>query len=211
MQYHVVTPIRRFDRMPGEKVAHISGGWPSGLDETIEQARIRRFELIDCDDEVLRKLAHWADSIVDLSMSPRLNRVKDWSLLRTFSNLQWLSVSEIPTLTLIDFTALPYLHYLECNCRTLEGLEKATSLRELSVTCRARDFSWFAPLQELEELILESSVPESVAGIGRLELPQGSAPRGWKDRNTCRPRGSVQTGDLTLAGAEAPHFDRGGR
>jgi Leucine-rich repeat (LRR) protein len=166
--YRVVTPSPRFDPMPGQKVLYVSGGWPSDLGEIIQCDKVQRFHLSDCDDSVVRILAQVASYLVDLSVSYEGNRIRDWSLLGGFSSLERLSLGDIPSFALVDFAALPHLRYLEGQSKSLNGLEKAVSLRELSLTCPISNLSSLAPLQNLEQLILESRKLESVAGIEEL-------------------------------------------
>lgn len=166
--YHILRPGRRWATYPGEQGVQVNDGWPAGLEEVLRDPNIRWCVFIDCGQDALERLARYADHVIRLDISYGHNKVRDFSVLSSFPRLERLSVRKIPSLKLICFTALPQLRYLECEPRSLDGLESATSLTELSVTYRMEDLRILAPLTRLEVLTLNSTTLQSVAGIESL-------------------------------------------
>jgi internalin A len=140
-------------------------GWSPELDEVIPGKAIKRFELAECGDEVLRRLAPYAGQVRKMSL---LKSVRDFSLLAAFPHLEHLDLFEIPSLAPVNFAALPSLTKLTSEVKRIDGIEAAVQLRSLSLTCRIRDLVPLGALSNLEDLILESPPLQSLAGLEHL-------------------------------------------
>jgi len=149
----------------GDKI-HIRRGWPPELDDALAKSGICRFELTDCDSDVLERLSVYP--VRDLSVDGTLNRI-DYSALMDMPELERLHLGKVRSLDMLDLSRLPKLTYLECRVTRLDGLAAAQSLLALSICCRIKSFEAMPSLPSLRTLSMDSPGLSSLSGIQKFD------------------------------------------